>query len=209
MPAIAQRDAREQRVHQRHEERIARSSTAAVRARKPRAAPAAGCRATESPWLRAPAPFRPSPAGRNASTRVRARRGHHDETLGPRRARRARKGQHVVEVHLAEGLLASPPASAWCRGSRRPRGRCALQLRLELVELDDAVGEAGVLAPERTAGNGVNAGEVRCIQQASSTYPPTRPLAPASSATLGSESAMGRLDCVFVLRQLNEEPVAR
>ena len=151
--------------------------------------------------LRAPAPPRPSRAGRNSSTAgLRASRGHHDEPLRLRRFGGACKGEHVVEVDLAECLLASRPASGWCRGSRTRRdtvcpSAASRACRTARCGWRDggARGRAGV-AKWRIRGRSlVHPAEL------SRTYPPTRPLAPASRATRGSlESSHGQaLDCSF------------
>ena len=66
-------------------------------------------------------------------------------------ARRAREAQHGIDVDSAEALLRAGLADGRAEAAQRGVAADALQLRLEALELHDAVGEARMLAPERPA----------------------------------------------------------
>jgi len=62
----------------------------------------------------------------------------------------ARERQHAVDVDRAKALLRAGLADGRAKTAERNLAAGALDLRLEVLELRDAIGESRMLAPERS-----------------------------------------------------------
>src|SRR6185295_5819384 len=88
--------------------------------------------------------------------RIGASRRHDDETLSLRYSGCACEGERVVEVDLAECGFRAGLLQGGAEAAEGDVNDGALQLRLELVELDDAIGETGMLTAERPSRDGIH-----------------------------------------------------
>src|SRR5437763_8968782 len=81
---------------------------------------------------------------------VRAHARYDDKALGIRRPGGARKRQHALDVDRAKALLRAGLAQGRAKTAQRNVAAGALELRLEVLELHDAIGESRMLTPERS-----------------------------------------------------------
>ena len=82
-----------------------------------------------------------------------------------RRLRGAREREHTVHVHGAECLLRARLAQRRSEAAKCDVAAHTLQLRLEMLELHDAVGEARMLPHERAARDRHHARHFRGVEQ--------------------------------------------
>jgi hypothetical protein len=90
---------------------------------------------------------------------------HNDEALCLCRFGCPRERKHGIDIDLSEGLLRSGLANRRSEAAQRDLAGEPFQLRLDLLELNDAVRQAGMLAAQRSSGDGENTADIRRIEK--------------------------------------------